>query len=464
MPPVPQAPKVLVVDDSPGVLRIAETVLSEAGLRVVCVPQIDNAVARAREEAPDLMLLDDGRAGCHGYRLCQQLGQHEELAEIPIIIMNTRGDQVGDRFSRELGIVDHITKPFTPEALAAVVLHTLRRPRAGSTGAQRRSTARLERRQRLPKEEPRRSPELASAQLARKIAAALERPEPEVREKIQRVLESSGTGSLLREVAFERADGPSLTGDLAVVPIAEVLQSLSLQRQSGFLRVVHGNQSITIALKEGAVRLVTGENLPEELLLGNILVQERMIPAEELEVLLSNRRGTRQRLGNQVVKLGYLEREQLHLALRRQSAELVYELLRWSTGRFSFTQQSKLPQAVLEFEFGLTTDELLMEGFRRVDEWGLIEKAIPSFDGVPRHVPGGEAHTGPRGLTEEEQAVLRLVNNQRTVRDILRLAGGPPFETARLLYRLLAARVLTLYSEEIVLEAEHRAMGPTDHE
>mgnify|MGYP000414552294 CR=1 FL=1 len=39
--------------------------------------------------------------------------------------------------------------------------------------------------------------------------------------------------------------------------------------------------------------------------------------------------------------------------------------------------RDELPEAVLEFEFGLSTDELLMEGYRRVDEWGLIEQALP---------------------------------------------------------------------------------------
>jgi hypothetical protein len=219
-----------------------------------------------------------------------------------------------------------------------------------------------------------------------------------------------------------------------------VLQLLSLQRQSGFMIARRDQATVSIAFKDGMVRLVTGENIPRELLLGNIVVRERLMEPKDLEVLLNNRRGTRRLLGAQLVRLGYVSREDLHRALRTQSAELVYELIRWGRGSFEFERAEVLPPEVLEFEFDLTIDELMMEGFRRVDEWGLIESAIPSFDAVLQRLPyGSEAH-----LSIEEINVLASIDGKRTVQEIIDVVGGSTFSVARILYRLVASRAVAV--------------------
>jgi len=426
--------RVLVVDDSPGVLRIAEAALNEAGCAVTCLDHGAEATEAARRIRPQVILVSYSLGDTGGYDVCRRLGEDAELEGIPIVIMSSRADPVGDRFIRELGVVDHITKPFSPDALVAVVQHTLDKP------SFRRRPFSLS----VEAADPGRP--TAAGRLAAEIADALGHDDDDdaASAQVQRILEARGSGPLIRDLFFERIDRPGLTGEMSVVPIAEVLQLLSMQRQSGFLRVTHRDTAVSIAFKDGDVRLVTGENLAEEFLLGNIVVQEGMLEPGELDVLLNNRKGTRQRLGTQMIKLGYLSKEQLHEALRRQSSELCYELLRWSTGRYTFTPQDELPAAVLEFEFDLTTDELLMEGFRRVDEWGLIESALPSFDEVLTPAPGGAAHTGPQGLTTEEQNALRAVDGRRTAREVIAELGLGTFVGARLLYRLVAARVVTV--------------------
>ncbi|MBI3179502.1 MAG: DUF4388 domain-containing protein, partial [Deltaproteobacteria bacterium] len=237
------------------------------------------------------------------------------------------------------------------------------------------------------------------------------------------------------------AGAAALSGNLTAVSLAEVMQLLSLQRQTGFLSVRHAAAEVTIAFQQGSVRLVKGANLPSEFLLGSILVRQKLIAPEELDLFLSNRQGTSRRIGSQVVRLGYLSRDDLQAALRTQSSELVYEMLRWSTGRFSFAPQA-LPADVLEFEFELGIDELLMEGFRRVDEWGLIESAIPDLKRVPSLVPGGLERMGKDALTHDERAVLEAINGTRSVQEIVNHLRLATFDVARLLYRLVSARVV----------------------
>ena len=222
--------------------------------------------------------------------------------------------------------------------------------------------------------------------------------------------------------------------------MAEVLQLLALQRQSGILTVELDSRIVSIALHQGRVRLVTSENLSKDFLLGTILVREKLIEPRELELFLSNRKGTRRRLGSQMVKLGYVTQEGLTRAMQRQSSELVYELLRWGRGRFEFYRRDELPEQVVEFDFSISIDELLMEGFRRVDEWGLIEGALPSFDAVPRFLAGARTDA----LEDDEQLALTMVDGERSVREIIDAVGEGTFAGARLLYRLVAAHVIAV--------------------
>jgi CheY-like chemotaxis protein len=430
--------KLLVVDDSTTVLRVMEGILSQAGYDVTCLDSGREVVEVARSMRPDLIFVDFAMPDVTGYGVCHALGNTPELETTPIVVMNTRGDTVGDRFIRELGIVDHITNPLAPAVLLAVVEHTLEKA-CGKEPQTRRTPIPLTRRT----ERDASNPAQARRALASLLAAELD-AEDDLVDKLERVLDLSHVREAVTKLSSVEASRHPLHGQLAVVPVAEVMQVLSLQRQSGFLHVQHGEPRVSIAFKDGSVRLTTGANLPPEFLLGNILVQEKLIPPEDLELFLTNRRGTSQRLGAQVVKLGYLKQKDLHRALRRQSSELVYELLRWSRGEFWFECCDELPKDVLEFEFDLTIDELLMEGFRRVDEWGLVESVIPSFDGVPCRTPVSLDHLGPAGLTEDEQKILTAVDGRRNVHAIIREVTASSFDVARILYRLVSSRVVAM--------------------
>src|SRR5690242_21883069 len=63
----------------------------------------------------------------NGYQVCRALAESAELKDVPVVLMSAKGDQVGERFVKVMGIVDYITKPFSPEAITAVVQHTIRK-------------------------------------------------------------------------------------------------------------------------------------------------------------------------------------------------------------------------------------------------------------------------------------------------------------------------------------------------
>src|ERR1700759_2088622 len=116
---------VLVIDDSPTITKVVQLVLTKAGYQVQTAPDGEAGLEAVRAQRPDLILLDFVMPRMNGYQFCRELVADAKLRDIPVVLMSAKGDQVGERFVKVMGIVDYITKPFSPEAITAVVQHTV---------------------------------------------------------------------------------------------------------------------------------------------------------------------------------------------------------------------------------------------------------------------------------------------------------------------------------------------------
>jgi hypothetical protein len=237
--------------------------------------------------------------------------------------------------------------------------------------------------------------------------------------------------------------GSALEGNLADVPVAEVLGLLAAQRQWGIFTVERADGArVVLAFKQGKIELGHGDKLSDELLLGRFLVEASTMSRHDLELFLDGRAPTNRPLGEQLVKMGYVTQDELKQALTRQTQERVFELLRWPAGRFNFTSTHELPPLALEAGLGLDVDGILMEGFRRVDEWHLIEREIDDFDAVLLRNEEAVQNVGKARLTRDELAVLELVNGKNSVKDIVRLSRMASFDVTKMLFRLLSIKVI----------------------
>src|SRR5262249_60177939 len=102
-----------------------QLVLTKAGYQVRTAEDGEQGVELARAAKPDLILLDFVMPRMNGYQVCRALAEDPALKQVPIVLMSAKGDQVGERFVKVMGIVDYITKPFSPDAITAVVAHTI---------------------------------------------------------------------------------------------------------------------------------------------------------------------------------------------------------------------------------------------------------------------------------------------------------------------------------------------------
>ena len=121
---------ILVVDDEEDILKLVDYNLSKEGYRVSCVSSGEAAIAKAKENIPDLIILDLMLPGVDGLEVCRAIRMNTITRKIPIVMLTAKGEEADIVTGLELGADDYITKPFSPRVLLARVKAVLRRDKS----------------------------------------------------------------------------------------------------------------------------------------------------------------------------------------------------------------------------------------------------------------------------------------------------------------------------------------------
>jgi len=121
--------KVLVIDDEEDILELVKYNLAKEGYRVTGVLSGEKALTKAKEEMPDVVLLDLMLPGLDGLEVCRRLKNNPATAQIPIVMLTAKGEDADIVTGLELGADDYVTKPFSPRVLLARIRAVLRRKR-----------------------------------------------------------------------------------------------------------------------------------------------------------------------------------------------------------------------------------------------------------------------------------------------------------------------------------------------
>ena len=118
---------VLVVDDEEDILELVRYNLVRGGFDVTTVTTGEEALKKAKNNMPDLVLLDLMLPGVDGLEVCNILKREPKTAHVPIVMLTAKGEEADIVSGLELGADDYITKPFSPRVLVARVKAVLRR-------------------------------------------------------------------------------------------------------------------------------------------------------------------------------------------------------------------------------------------------------------------------------------------------------------------------------------------------
>jgi CheY-like chemotaxis protein len=113
--------RVLVADDDPIILRLLEVNLGLEDFVVETALRGEDAIRRAQELRPDVIILDVMMPGMSGYDVAEQLRQDPDTAGIPVVFLSARAQEEDRKRGHALGVAAYVTKPFDPGELVDIV-------------------------------------------------------------------------------------------------------------------------------------------------------------------------------------------------------------------------------------------------------------------------------------------------------------------------------------------------------
>lgn len=255
----------------------------------------------------------------------------------------------------------------------------------------------------------------------------------------------------------------AIRGSLKEASLPDVLQLLSMGKKTGCLSVTHRSNFGYIYFDKGRICYASIVNRRDRL--GDILVKSGLLSHAQLDDAVAAQEKHRdKRLGEILTGLGMISREELHAQIRLQIEEAVYFLFTWSQGTFNF--EADIRPEEQDFLVSINPESLLLEGARRVDEWSLIEKKIPSFD-IVFEVDRSHLNESGVALTPEQETLVGLIDGQRDVGALIEESGLGEFTGGKALYGLATAGFLHRIGKSKPAEAavpsarieEHRNLG-----
>src|SRR2546428_1783780 len=227
----------------------------------------------------------------------------------------------------------------------------------------------------------------------------------------------------------------AIKGSLKEASLPDVLQLLALGQKTGCLSIADRSNFGYIYFDKGRICYASIVNRRDRL--GDILVKHEKIVQAQLDAAIERQAKERdKKLGEILVDMGSISQPDLERYMRVEIEESVYYLFTWTQGTFNFEAEVRPERQA--FLASINPESLLLEGARRVDEWSLIEKKIPSFDLIFQ-LDKDRLAISEANLTDTQQRVVPLLDSGRDVNQVIEDSGLGEFEIGKALYGLITA-------------------------
>lgn len=239
-------------------------------------------------------------------------------------------------------------------------------------------------------------------------------------------------------------------GDLSTLGLADIFQTLSNSQKEGTLVVGDGESRKCIYFgKEGLSLLSLGSR--KGLRIGDLLLKAGKMSPDQLKELLAAQKGSGKKLGELVVERGIASEEEISGVIRTQIEDEIFDLFSWKKASFEFidgppsaeVMDADKPVTSLKFD----VNSLLFEASRRIDEWQLINQAIPSFSAIFALTQAGQQLINS-GEDAGLRAIAKLTDASRTVDQIVEESGLSRFAACKGLYELLTRKGIRQVSQD----------------
>lgn len=463
------AQTILMVEPNPGILIVARNVLVKAGFAVLAVSNVRHALKLARQRRIDLVIVDHTQAD---HTVIAGLAATRASGGLMVIMTAQKGaapplEPLQAQFlGLDVDIADIVEKPFAPDRLLAAVdratdgWNDRTEPiLPGEVFRVAREAAEEVRAKTdvfpfaaLLQDDPAASPfddatspgiMTRTARLDAELRTALHREglqlDPDSVEACVRACELVLDRESLRAQTGEAEQGADrklvVAGFIGHMAVDQILQLATTVEAPARCRLESEGSAIEIFYRGNDVVFARHDNMPVGFTLGRMLVAAGHVTERDIDRTLDPRTGLSGWIGQRLLSLGHIQERQLVEALKRQTEELFFEVVRWSTGRFAVFAQEPLPPEAQHAQLALPVHHMLLEGMRRLDEWERIAAHVGDLHTVLGRIDAEDSDL-VRSLPPEDRLVLEHVDGRRTVGDVLRSVARPTFEVFRAIHKL----------------------------
>ena len=238
----------------------------------------------------------------------------------------------------------------------------------------------------------------------------------------------------------------AIEGPLRELGIHDVFQLLDLSRKTGALRVTSElrDDEGHVLFEAGKIIHASVKSNPTSI--ERILRQAGRLTDADLAAAqaLPMQGGG---LGDRLVQTGAVTQKEMERHLHQAIESVVFELMSWREGFFSF-EECAVGDVPIDAKIRISTESLLMEGARRIDEWSRIADKVPSLSAIPDLAPVEDDRASVLDLLPHEWEVLMMIDGTRDLRGIAGSLGRSEFEIAKIASGLVTTGVVALRTSD----------------
>lgn len=258
------------------------------------------------------------------------------------------------------------------------------------------------------------------------------------------------------EVSLDTREFMALKGDLASVDLAQVFQMLALNQKVGRLSIQSPKAWKSLYFDQRGVTLYFNEHTMLDRVLAQLVRTDR-ISEDEVEEARDHAATEGTPVVDSLLASGILTEEDLDNGIRAELEEDLYDIFFWRDARFEFFEGAS-PDAAPETEgvaserFFFSTDMLIMEAARRIDEWSYIQQRVANALEIHRPV---RSKSGVMEVEGDLLPIFDLIDGKRNVGRLIEITGLAPFHLYKGLASLIDQGQIELVpSEDILVSAK----------
>jgi hypothetical protein len=241
----------------------------------------------------------------------------------------------------------------------------------------------------------------------------------------------------------------ALVGNIRDFGLSDFLYLIDRGYKTGCLHLNRENEEATLFFDKGKLVAAWREQGQPEAL-DDLLVRLGAITPQQRDQAQQARaeQGNSTQMAEVLTGANIISTEKLQSALQAHVEEnIVYGLFGWPDGEFLFEHGQKPAPDAPVMPMPVPVENLIMEGVRRIDEWGRIKDRIPSTDMIARFVEQpGEKAKGVK-LSPEEWRVFARINGKDTLATIAQTTGLSEFDVCRVVYGFVTAGLVQVVSK-----------------